>query len=398
MVRFHLSMRSKKIYFECGALVADHFSGVGHYVMGIAKALDDFIGRPEHALLQAQSKTTDETILCVPRNHRARLNKFGFLNTKAKSFPFHSRILHKLVDNKLLPPLDTWFGRGTYLFTNFTRYPLWRAKSATVIYDISFELVPQFVDANNRRFLSKVVRQAVTKSNLIITISKSAKDEIANFYNIPPSKIIVAYPSVDRSLYYKRSPEEIKEIKIKYGLPDNYVLFVGNLEPRKNITTLIDAYTQLPLDVARKFPLLLVGANGWLSETIFEKLKEAEKAGYTIVRPNKYVNDRDLPAIYSGATMLAYPSHYEGFGMPPVEAMACGVPVITADNSSLPEAVGDAGIMVNSTDTKGISKAILQLMNDDSLRQQLTARGYEQVKKFSWDESAQKIYKALVEL
>lgn len=391
-------MGHKKIYFECRALIADHFSGVGHYVQGIAKALDDYISSPEHSELQLQHNTRYQTIFWGPRNHIARLTKFSFLNLRAKAFAIPSRFIDRLLYNNLIPPLDLWFGRGTYLFTNFSRFPLFRAKSATIIYDISFESVPQFVDANNRRFLSKMVRKAVNKSDLIITISKHAKEELVNFYHVPAKKIVIAYPGVDRAIFYKRSPAEIATIKYQYELPDNYILFVGNIEPRKNISGLIEAYTKLPLELCHHHPLVLVGASGWLTEEIFNKIALAKEKGYPIVQPKKYVADAHMPAIYSGAMMLVYPSHYEGFGIPPLEAMACGVPVVCADNSSLPEAVGNASLMVNSEDILAISKAMEKLAQDEHLRTELVEKGYKQVRKFSWQASANIIHKALIGL
>ncbi len=391
-------MGRKKIYFETRALVADHFSGVGHYVLGIAKALDDYIGSPEHTQLQKEHNSDFDTILWAPRNHVSRLAKFKFLNLRSKAFPIPSYLIDRLLDNNLFPPLDLWPGKRVYFFTNFSRFPLLRAKSATVIYDTSFESVPQFVDANNRRFLSKIVKKSANKSDLIITISRHAKQDLVKFYGVPASKVIIAYPGVDRTIFYKRSPAEIAAVKYQYGLPDNYVLFVGNIEPRKNISGLIEAYTKLPLELCQRHPLVLIGASGWLTEEIFNKITTAQEKGYPIVRPKKYVADADIPAVYSGATILAYPSHYEGFGIPPLEAMACGVPVVCADNSSLPEAVGNAALLVKSTDTPAISKAIQKLLQDKDLRAGLIEKGYRQVPKFSWRDSAELIYKALMDL
>jgi len=391
-------MRTKKIYFECTALVADHFSGVGHYVKGIAQAWDRYLALPEHTILQNKKQARYATVLCASKNRMNNLDKFRLEHMRRQSILLPARILHKLLDSELLPPLDLWFGRGTYLFTNFARYPLFNSKSATIVYDISYEIVPQYADANNARYLSKIVRKAVSKSDLIITISNYTKNEIVEFYNINPRKVMVAYPAVDRRHFYRRSEWEIDRVKREYGLPDNYVLFVGNIEPRKNITTLIDAYTKLPHSYSNKAPLLLVGANGWLSEAIFDKLETAKQNGYAIVRPKTYIDDNDIPAVYSGASMFVYPSHYEGFGMPPLEAMSCGVPVITSDNTSLPEVVGSAALLVKSTDEKSITDAILKLMSTKTLRDSMVEKGYAQCQKFSWDKSAKKIYKSLLEL
>jgi len=391
-------MQSKRIYFECNALIADHFSGVGHYVKGIAQAWDSYLGSPEHTILQKEKRVRYTTVLLASKNCLKRLVKYRLEHMPQRGTTLPAHILYKLDFFGLMPPLDLKFGRATYLFTNFTRFPVWRSKSATIIYDITYEVVPQYSDKNLARYLSKVVRRAVKKSDLIITISNHAKKELVKFYDLQPDKVMVAYPAVNRRDFYRRSEWEIDKVKRKYELPDNYVLFVGNIEPRKNITTLIESYTKLRLDLSKKYPLLLVGVNAWRNKAIFEKIEAAKKNGYNIVRPKTYVDDNDIPAVYSGASMLVYPSHYEGFGMPPLEAMSCGIPVITADNSSLPEVVGNAGILIKSTDEKGITSAMQKLMTDTPLRDSLIKKGYAQSRKFSWDKSAQKIYKALLEL
>jgi glycosyltransferase involved in cell wall biosynthesis len=391
-------MRNRKIYFECTALVADHFSGVGHYVKGIAQAWDRYLASPEHAAIQKEKKTRYTTLLIASKNRMRHLDKFRLEHMLRRPLFLPARIIHKLLYFGLMPPLDLLGGRGVYLFTNFMHYPLLRSKSATVVYDISYEVVPQYSDGRLAQFLSKLVRKAIKKSNLIITISNYTKKELVEFYGLDPKKVIVAYPAVDRRHFYHRSGWEIDKVKRTYELPDNYVLFVGNIEPRKNLTTLIDAYTKLPHEYSKKYPLVLVGVNAWRNEAIFEKLEKARQNGYTIARPKTYVSDDDIPAVISGASMMVYPSHYEGFGMPPLEAMSCGVPVITSDNTSLPEVVGDAGILIKSDDEEGITKAMIKVMSDKSLRESMIEKGYTQSRKFSWDESAQKIYKAVVGL
>jgi alpha-1,3-rhamnosyl/mannosyltransferase len=161
------------------------------------------------------------------------------------------------------------------------------------------------------------------------------------------------------------------------------------LEPRKNLDSLVDAYCQLPKELRQDTPLLLVGVTGWKTDELFHKIVAKVHEGYDIIRPSAYVKDEDKPAIISGAKMLVYPSHYEGFGMPPLEALACGVPVITADNSSLPEVVGSAGAMVPSSDNNQLLKKMVEyLENIDERSESALKEGPQRARQFSWEDSA----------
>ena len=180
----------------------------------------------------------------------------------------------------------------------------------------------------------------------------------------------------------------------------NYILFVGNLEPRKNLTSLIQAYTALPKSITDKYALLIVGAKGWLNNEIFDSILRARLEGYRILRPEGYVEDEDTPPIYSGASLLAYPSHYEGFGLPILEAMACGVPVIAGNNSSMPEVGGSAAKYVDSESIKEITTMMETVLKDKKLRETMTRKGFERTNEYSWEKSAQDlldIYDEMVE-
>ena len=198
---------------------------------------------------------------------------------------------------------------------------------------------------------------------------------------------MVATPAVDTKHFYKRSCEEVEAVKRKYGITGDYILTLSNLEPRKNLDGLIDAYCELPKSVIDKVGLVLVGVNGWKIEKLFDKIIDKVEAGYNIQRPSHYVNDEDKPAIISGAKLLVYPSHYEGFGMPPLEALACGIPVITSDNSSLPEVVGNIGTMIKSTDKRALSEAIAHALSHPP--RHIIHAGPDKALEFSWVQSAQ---------
>jgi len=172
---------------------------------------------------------------------------------------------------------------------------------------------------------------------------------------------------------------------------------LSNLEPRKNLDGLVDAYCALPASVRKDVSLLLVGVNGWKTESLFKKIISKVDRGYKIIRPTEYIDDIDKPAVLSGAEMLVYPSHYEGFGMPPLEALACGTPVITADNSSLPEVVDKNTLQVKSTDTEAISEAILKVLKDDTYKKTALTSGPLQAEKFNWKVSGRAYYDVIME-
>jgi glycosyltransferase involved in cell wall biosynthesis len=267
--------------------------------------------------------------------------------------------------------------------------PLLFSKSAIVIYDISFELYQQFSDERNAQFLSGAVTRSIQSTNHIITISQNAKKEIVDFYKINPNFVTVATPATNPTLLYRRSIDEIEKTKRKYNIQGEYILALSNLEPRKNLGTLVRAYCKLPEKVRNEYSLLLVGVSGWKTDKLFSDIVKRVKEGYSIIRPSEYVDDKDKAAIISGASILVYPSHYEGFGMPPLEALACGTPVITANNSSLPEVVGKVGIMVESKDEDQLRESIIKVLGDSSIAKSTIKEGPKRARLFSWKKSAE---------
>ena len=377
----------KTIYFDGLGLVDGHFSGVGQYILGILRGLDQLTDEAKY-----KGKQIPEIKVIIPRDSLKRYQSFGFKHISPKTIPIPFRYMAALWSRGKLPPIDIFCGRGTYIFPRFVDMPLLFNKSAgLVIFDLSYELHKQYADEGNAQFLSNGVKKSIKKTKEIISISENARLEIINFYNVPPSKVKVATPAVDQRVFYRRSQGEIDLVKLKYGINSkNYILALSNLEPRKNLAALIEAYCRLPKKMRVDTALLLVGVSGWKAESLYEDIVRRVEEGYNIIRPSSYVKDADKPAIISGSKMLVYPSHYEGFGMPPLEAMACGVPVITADNSSLPEVVGDTGIMVKSTDREALYNEIVLLLNNiDAATKKMLIDGPMQAEKFSWTKSAQ---------
>jgi glycosyltransferase involved in cell wall biosynthesis len=383
-----MARRKLKIFVDAEVLIAEHFSGIGHYTLELLRAIDRAI----------EGRNDVSVTLGVYFRRAWKIHKYGFKNFKVRRSPFPLRISNGLKSRDIQPPFDLFFGKHIYLFPNYTTWPLLFSKSVSVVYDLSYELHAQYVEPRNQKFLSKCVRHTVERSSKIITISKNSQTEISEFYKKSKSDIPIIYPGIDQSMFYRRSENEIKEIKARYAIQGKYILFVGNLEPRKNLINLLLAYEQLDESLRKEYSLLLVGTKGWLDNEIFKVIQRLRMNGNHIQQPIEYVEDEDRPAIFSGAELFVYPSLYEGFGIPPVEAMACGVPVIVSDNSSLPEAVGDAAKMVKADSVEQISKAMTTVLQDKKLREKMINEGFEQVNKFSWDIEASKLIKILEDM
>ena len=379
-------MKQQTIYIDGLGLVEGHFSGVGQYILGIVKGLDQLIDDKKY-----KGEPVPQITVVIPRDTVAKFKLYGFKHIGYKRFPLPFRYMAALWHRGWLPPIDLFCGKGTYIFPRFVSMPLLFSKNAgLVIFDLSYELHRQYSDEGNALFLSNAVKKSITKTNKIITISKNAQKEIVDFYGVQPNDVVVATPAVDQAVMYRRGSSEIDHVKRKYGIAGNYILALSNLEPRKNLGMLVDAYCQLPKEIRDNNKLLLVGVSGWKTDALFDKIIEKVNQGYDIIRPSEYVSDEDKAAIISGAKMLVYPSHYEGFGIPPLEALACGVPVISANNSSLPAVVRGAGTMLSSEDLPGLVKTMTEhFQNIDKYTREAALRGPERAREFNWKRSAQ---------
>lgn len=373
----------KTIFIDGLGLVDGHFSGVGQYIHGILKGIDELIDQELYA-----GKEAPKVVVIVPYDSVPRFKHFGFKHLAYKKLPFSFRVMSSLWHRGKLPPIDLWCGRGVYVFPRFVSMPLAFSKSAVVIFDLSFEHHRQYSDEGNAKFLSRAVKKSVKKTKKVITISNNARSEILDFYKLSPKKVVVATPATDPRIFYRRSQREIDSIKYKYGIKKDYILALSNLEPRKNLDSLVEVYCSLPKKYSKDTSLLLVGVSGWKTDQLFKKIINKVQQGYDIIRPTSYVLDADKAAIISGAKMLVYPSHYEGFGMPPLEALACGTPVICSNNSSLPEVVGETAILLNSKDRNALKRAIINELDDSTVKKAI-ANGPSQARHFSWKASAQ---------
>ena len=254
--------------------------------------------------------------------------------------------------------------------------------SVVTIHDLSFLFYPQSFRPLNRLYLKLFARLSARRARRVIAVSESTKHDVVQQYGITPEQVDVVYNGVDPA-FRPLPADQVSAFRVDRGLPERFILFVGTLEPRKNIARLIQAYAQL--SDARP-PLVFVGGKGWFYNEIFA-LVERLNLG-SAVHFAGYVSSDDLPWWYNAADLFVYPSLYEGFGLPPLEAMACGTPVVTSTASSLPEVVGRAGLLVEPTDTEGLAAAMTQCLTNVDLRAQMKAMGLAQAAGFSWRETA----------
>jgi len=260
------------------------------------------------------------------------------------------------------------------------------------VHDLSYIRHPEAHPLERVRVMNKLLPPAIEKSSCIIADSNFTKSEIVSEFNIDSNKIRVTQLGKSAD-FYPRSKAETQDVLKKYNLKQGkYLLAVGTLEPRKNLTQVVSAYRNLPSDLARQFPLVIVGVRGWKEAGLLTELEILlkEKKAFLL----GYVPANDLPYLYSGARAFVFPSLYEGFGLPPLEAMACGTPVITSNTSSIPEVVGNAGLMAEIGDVDTMKSYIERVCEDEAECIQLSAAGIEQASKFSWQECAKQTFDA----
>jgi len=261
------------------------------------------------------------------------------------------------------------------------------APIVTTVHDLSVVLHPEWHPAHRVQKYAENFARGLERSSHILTPSEAIRDEVVATFGIPAEKVTAARLAPRRRF---RPVEESRraEIRKRFGLPDRFVLFVGNIEPRKNVATLLDAYAVLAPELRSRHPLVIVGGWGWKSDEVRERLTCSPWS--ECVRRLGYVSEENLVLLLNAAAVLAYPSLYEGFGLPPIEAMACGTPVVTTHAGGLRDAVGDAAHLVDPLDVSGLAAGLTRILTDEDYADQLTWRGYLRVAELSWQETARR--------
>jgi glycosyltransferase involved in cell wall biosynthesis len=258
------------------------------------------------------------------------------------------------------------------------------------IYDVSFALFTQFFRGFNQTYLRLGTRWSARRARRIVAISECARYDVHRLYGVPLDRIDVAYPGVDEAL--KRADfDRVEAFRRAKNLPDKFLLYLGTLEPRKNLAMLARAFAQLK-SACPDAVLVLAGGIGWLADDIFAAIEECG-VKESVLLPG-FVAEEEKALWYAAATAFVFPSLYEGFGMPPLEAMACGTPVITSDAAALPEAVGEAGVLLAPDDVNGWAAALKRVWLDEAYRAELADRGVRQAQQFTWQATSRQIAQA----
>ena len=322
-------------------------------------------------------------------------------NFQDRRAPLSERALIILWHRLRLPIPVEWFTGPVDIFhsTDFVLPPVRQARTILTVHDLTFMRLPECAEAGLRAYLNKVVPRSIERADLVLADSQSTKNDLIDLLGVSPDKIEVVYAGVERRFRSMEGEIALQRVKKRYGLDFPFILSLGTLEPRKNFTGLIEAYALMRGSRAgfhtgqgmadRGLKLVIAGGKGWLYDEIFARVEELGLTG-KVIFPG-FVADEDLPALYNLAELFVFPSLYEGFGLPPLEAMACGTPVVTSDRPSLPEVVGEGGLIVEATDSQELARAMEQVLTDENLRREMREKGLKQAEKFTWEAAAGKL-------
>lgn len=312
---------------------------------------------------------------------------------RAVPIPIAPRRLTQIWQRLRIPmPIELFTGRLDVLHAPDFVLPPTRARTLLTIHDLSFLVHPELAAPGMVRYLSSAVPRSIRRANGVIADSEATRQALDQLLPDARRSIEVVYPGVDPR-FHPLPVADAEAVRLRLHLPARFLLFISTLEPRKNLVRLLEAFARLAEQPAtRDLHLVIGGRRGWLYDDIFttiERLNLGER-----IRLLDFVDDKDLPALYNLAWAFTYPSIYEGFGLPALEALACGTPVLTANNSSLPEVVGDAAVLVDAESVGSIAAGLARISADETLRTALKAAGPARASRFRWEQAAQQVLQA----
>lgn len=364
-------------------------TGIGIYTYELVKRLQD------NSMILLEGNIFN---FLMRNDLKEELQGFYFPKNYCRIVPYgvYRRIWH------WIPIPYRWlFGRSADIthFFNFIVPKGVYGAVVTTIYDVVWLRNPETMDAKNLKRIMQDIKYSIARADKIVTISESTKKDLVELLHIPTEKIVIVPPGVNTAIFQQKyNNNKIQQIKNKYNLPTKYILYMGTLEPRKNIERLVQAFAILKQNSAiQEYKLVLAGKKGWRCEGIFRQIKQCNLEQDVIC--TGYVDEQDKAVIYQHAELFLFPSLYEGFGMPILEAMAAGVPVVTSNVSSLPEVTGDAAVFVNPLIVEDIAEKMLDLLQHKELRESYIIKGRLQCEKYTWEKSADtlaKMYQNLI--
>ncbi len=372
-----------KIAIDLRSLQTSSISGVENYILNLLEQLIPANPESSFTLFTNSYRGYD-------------FNHLKFINTTTIAGRVPNRILNFSLKFFHYPKFETMFGEFDCLFLpNFNQYSISSKKKLVItVHDLSPIVTPEFYDTRRRIWHWFInIQKVLIRADHILAVSEYTKNEIIRIYNIPEHKITVTGLGVQHNIFRPElSEDKMRQVRNIYGLPGSFYLFIATLEPRKNIANLIKAFEKLDGET----DLVIAGRQGWKYKTILQLIENSpmrQKIKYI-----GYIEEDHKPHLLKLAQALVWPSFYEGFGLPPLEAMAVGTPVITSQVTSLPETVGSAAIMVDPYSPTDISRAMKNIVSDNNLREKLIKRGFAQAKKFDWKITAKKTSDVLINL
>jgi glycosyltransferase involved in cell wall biosynthesis len=380
--RYNLGRKESELRIGIDArLVYYQRGGIGQYIIHLVPELARWNTRDDYTILRSRKERAPLALREAPRFKDIPLwtpphNRFEQLALPVELARLRLDLLHS---PDFIPP---WRGRFRRLIT---------------IHDLTFLYYPQFLTAQSRRYYNDQIERAVRVADHISADSTATKEDLVRLLGVRPDKVTVVLLAPD-PIYRPLDKAVCTPTLARHKLNRGFILFTGTLEPRKNIAGLLTAYRALCDRKPSTSPLVLAGRRGWLYDEIFGQvaaLKLADRVRFIENLPNE-----ELVALYNAAALLVLPSFYEGFGLPVLEAMACGIPVVCSERGSLPEIAGDAARLVNPDDLDGLAASMERVLEDEPLRAQMRSRGLANIARFSWEKTAKEtldIYRALLQ-
>ena len=356
-------------------MVGEQETGNETYTLNLARAL---------SALPAEARGDSEILLYTPYPERLRSR----LTPEATVTIRRIRPAAASLRIPIGMPLAAACDRLNLLHVTYIAPPLGACSHVVSVHDISYEFYPAYFSPRDRLMLRALVPFSLRRAARVITISEYSRREIITRYQLPPERVSVTYLAAAEDYRPVRERSTLAALRARYGLAEHYVLALGNLQPRKNLARLVDAYVELRrAGQLAGVQLVLAGKAQWRESELFTAVRQSGLEG-DILFPG-YVADADLPALYSGALAFVYPSLYEGFGLPPLEAMACGTPVICSNAASLPEVVGAAALTVDPSCVEELAAALVAVADQPALRAELREKGLRRAAGFSWRRCAE---------
>lgn len=373
-----------KIAFDGQPLLNANKTGIAYYEDGLVKGMMKYYPENEY-----------------------QLDVFTFRH-KDRIEQLQKEYSHKLVLKKCVWLWDRIFRAFTFLIyipyacffsgkrevTHFCNYVIpfgVKGKKVVTIHDLAFREYPQTIRTRTMMMLKLNLRRTIKRADAIAVVSTFTKNELEKYYNVPKEKVYIVPCGIDKEKYEKK--RNVEEVKEKFGIDGEYFLYLGTLEPRKNIVRLIEAYDEFRRENEKdSLPdLVIAGGKGWMYDEIYEVVNKKHLEKWIIF--TDYVSEEEKIALMQGALAFCFPSLYEGFGLPPMEAMACGTPVITSCTSSLDEVAGEAALKVNPESVQQIASALTKMHREEDIRQELIEKGRKQVAKYTWENASEALYK-----